>query len=197
MRPVLRKSAMTVTFVASAAAMLQACANDGDRDDQGRHRGSDSSIQVGQRPFYLVDGMDESPLKHRLMQCRNGPFVRTDFSIGHRGAALQFPEHTLEAYNAGARMGAGIVECDTTFTRDGQLVCRHAENDLHATTNILVTPLAVSARPSTSFASTLYISATKCASLWRPSPTSPAPIYTFPPPGPILGLSRRWTTRIW
>jgi glycerophosphoryl diester phosphodiesterase len=39
-------------------------------------------------------------------------------------------------------MGAGIVECDTTFTKDGHLVCRHAENDLHTTTNILVTPLA-------------------------------------------------------
>jgi glycerophosphoryl diester phosphodiesterase len=29
-----------------------------------------------------------------------------------------------------------------TFTKDGHLVCRHAENDLHTTTNILVTPLA-------------------------------------------------------
>lgn len=64
-------------------------------------------IQLGPRPFYLVDGMDEGPLKNRLSQCKNGPFSRTDFSIGHRGAALQFPEHTKEAYNAGARMGAG------------------------------------------------------------------------------------------
>ena len=39
-------------------------------------------------------------------------------------------------------MGAGIVECDVTFTKDKQLVCRHAQNDLHTTTNILVTPLA-------------------------------------------------------
>ncbi len=35
-------------------------------------------------------------------------------------------------------MGAGIVECDVTFTKDHQLVCRHAQNDLHTTTNILV-----------------------------------------------------------
>ena len=34
-------------------------------------------------------------------------------------------------------MGAGIVECDVTFTKDKQLVCRHAQNDLHTTTNIL------------------------------------------------------------
>ena len=39
-------------------------------------------------------------------------------------------------------MGAGILECDVTFTNDGQLVCRHDQCDLHTTTNILVTPLA-------------------------------------------------------
>jgi glycerophosphoryl diester phosphodiesterase len=56
-------------------------------------------------------------------------------------AALQFPEHSREAYNAGARMGAGIVECDTTFTKDGKLVCRHSDCDLHTTTNIATTEL--------------------------------------------------------
>ena len=39
-------------------------------------------------------------------------------------------------------MGAGVVECDVTFTKDLELVCRHAQNDLHTTTNILLTPLA-------------------------------------------------------
>ena len=37
--------------------------------------------------------------------------------------------------------GAGIVECDVTFTNDGELVCRHSECDLHTTTNIVATPL--------------------------------------------------------
>ena len=55
---------------------------------------------------------------------------------------MQFPEHTKESYEAAARMGAGIVECDVTFTKDKELVCRHAQNDLHTTTNILATPLA-------------------------------------------------------
>ncbi|RYG12398.1 MAG: glycerophosphodiester phosphodiesterase, partial [Chitinophagaceae bacterium] len=59
-----------------------------------------------------------------------------------RQAALQFPEHTKESYEAAARMGAGIVECDVTFTKDKQLVCRHSQCDLHTTTNILSTPLA-------------------------------------------------------
>lgn len=107
--------------------------------DSVRH---DAAIQLGPRPYYLVDGLDAGPLKDKLMQCKAGPFRRTDFSIGHRGAALQFPEHTRESYQAAARMGAGIVECDVTFTNDGHLVCRHGENDLHTTTNILVTPLA-------------------------------------------------------
>jgi glycerophosphoryl diester phosphodiesterase len=105
-------------------------------------RGSEDPVQLGPRPFYLVEGMDNGPLKDKLLQCKRGPFHRTDFSIGHRGAALQFPEHTRESYQAAARLGAGIVECDVTFTRDGDFVCRHAQNDLHTTTNILLTPLA-------------------------------------------------------
>lgn len=39
-------------------------------------------------------------------------------------------------------MGAGILECDVTFTSDGELVCRHDQCDLHTTTDILTTPLA-------------------------------------------------------
>lgn len=100
-----------------------------------------STVQLGDRPFYLVDGMDESRLKQKLQRCENGPFYKSDFSIGHRGAPLQFPEHTRESYEAAARQGAGIVECDVTFTKDGELVCRHAECDLHTTTNIVDTPL--------------------------------------------------------
>ena len=95
--------------------------------------------QVGPRPFYLVDKMKDGPLKRELSQC-TGPFHKTDFSIGHRGAALQFPEHSRESYMAAARMGAGVIECDVTFTKDRQLVCRHSQCDLHTTTNILAVP---------------------------------------------------------
>lgn len=102
--------------------------------------GLDQSVQLGPRPFYLVDDMDHSELKVALQQCAEGPFSRTDFSIGHRGAALQFPEHTQESYEAAARMGAGILECDVTFTKDRELVCRHSQCDLHTTTNILAIP---------------------------------------------------------
>ena len=102
------------------------------------------TAQLGPRPFYLVENMDEGPLKEKLTACMTGEFTRSKWSIGHRGAAMQFPEHTAESYTAAARMGAGIVECDVAFTKDKELVCRHAQNDLHTTTNILATPLAAS-----------------------------------------------------
>ncbi|ABV95282.1 glycerophosphoryl diester phosphodiesterase [Dinoroseobacter shibae DFL 12 = DSM 16493] len=99
-------------------------------------------IELGPRPFYLVDRMEDGPLKEKLMSCMGQEPKRTLFSIGHRGAPLQFPEHTVASNLAAARMGAGILECDVTFTKDLELVCRHAQNDLHTTTNILATPLA-------------------------------------------------------
>jgi glycerophosphoryl diester phosphodiesterase len=101
-----------------------------------------TNVQLGPRPFYLVDKMTNGPLKAKLEQCENRKFTNRKFSIAHRGAPLQFPEHTEEGYRAAARMGAGIVECDVTFTKDGELVCRHSQCDLHTTTNILDTPLA-------------------------------------------------------
>jgi glycerophosphoryl diester phosphodiesterase len=105
-------------------------------------RGKPFNVQVGPRPYYLVEAMESGPLKEALQQCSEKQLKKTDFSIGHRGAALQFPEHTKESYEAGARMGAGILECDVTFTKDGDLVCRHAQCDLHTTTNILATEYA-------------------------------------------------------
>ncbi|QSP96579.1 glycerophosphodiester phosphodiesterase [Marinobacter salinisoli] len=84
--------------------------------------------------------MKDSPLKRQLESCETDAMKPSDFSIGHRGAPLQFPEHTRESYVAAARMGAGMIECDVTFTRDRQLVCRHAQDDLHTTTNIVTIP---------------------------------------------------------
>ena len=100
------------------------------------------AITTGPRPLHLIDQMEAGPLKDKLLSCAGDPVKRTNFSISHRGAPLQFPEHTVEGYVAGARMGAGILECDVTFTADKQLVCRHAQDDLHTTTNILATDLA-------------------------------------------------------
>ncbi|MEP9377835.1 glycerophosphodiester phosphodiesterase family protein [Aquabacter sp. CN5-332] len=117
---------------------------------EARAQESRPQAQLGPRPFYLVDDLDDGPLKDRLKQCEAGPFYPSSFSIAHRGAPLQFPEHTREAYVAGAKMGAGIMECDVTFTKDRQLVCRHDQCDLHTSTDILARP-ALAAKCSTPF----------------------------------------------
>ncbi|MEM8553126.1 MAG: glycerophosphodiester phosphodiesterase family protein [Pseudomonadota bacterium] len=100
------------------------------------------ALSYGQRPAYLIDKMDTGPLKEQLMACLGQTPQTTDFSIGHRGAPLKYPEHTVESNVAAARQGAGILECDVTFTADKELVCRHAQNDLHTTTNMVASPLA-------------------------------------------------------
>ncbi|MEM7544061.1 MAG: glycerophosphodiester phosphodiesterase family protein [Pseudomonadota bacterium] len=99
-------------------------------------------VEMGPRPLALVNAMADNDLKTRLLACADDPVRQTDFSIGHRGAALNYPEHSVEGYQAAVAMGAGIVECDVTFTSDHALVCRHAQDDLAETTNILVTDLA-------------------------------------------------------
>ncbi len=99
-------------------------------------------LTYGPRPAYLISQLADGDLKDRLTACQNQTPSRSLFSIGHRGAPLMFPEHTVESNRAAAQMGAGILECDVTFTKDHELVCRHAQNDLHTTTDILVTDLA-------------------------------------------------------
>lgn len=100
------------------------------------------TVTYGVRPFYLVNDMDAGSVKDKLQSCVNQTPKRTTFSIAHRGATLQFPEHSRESYIAANQMGAGVQECDVSFTKDHELVCRHSDADLHTTTNILETPLA-------------------------------------------------------
>lgn len=98
-------------------------------------------IELGPRPYYLVDNLEPGPLKSKLASCSEMDMKPSTWSIGHRGGApLQFPEHSKESNLAGARMGAGILECDVSFTNDRELVCRHSNCDLHTTTNIVNIP---------------------------------------------------------
>ena len=59
--------------------------------------------------------------------------------IAHRGASGYRPEHTLAAYELGARQGADYIEPDLVATRDGELVCRH-ENEISGTTDVAAHP---------------------------------------------------------
>jgi glycerophosphoryl diester phosphodiesterase len=135
-----------ILLILLLGSLVTACA--GSNNDRSLNNESQRSllgalnIQVGPRPYFLIADLATSDLKTTLESCSEMPFKKTDFSIGHRGAAMQFPEHTKESYKAAARMGAGIIECDVTFTNDKELVCRHSQCDLHTTTNILATDLA-------------------------------------------------------
>ncbi|WP_221076580.1 glycerophosphodiester phosphodiesterase family protein [Agarivorans aestuarii] len=121
--------------------LLSACSDD-DNPIQAANTGAISKVQLGPRPAFLVDQLADGELKTSLQACVDDmtTYSASDFSIGHRGAPLMFPEHTKESYMAAARMGAGVLECDVAFTKDGELVCRHSHADLHTTTNVLAVP---------------------------------------------------------
>lgn len=137
------KILLILPLIIGALAMLSGC-NDSDNNASAPEAtpsdDSSSLVQLGPRPYFLVNDMDEGELKSTLQACESMTPTASAFSIAHRGAPLQFPEHTRESYVAAAKMGAGIIECDVAFTKDRQLVCRHAQNDLHTTTNIVAVP---------------------------------------------------------
>src|SRR6185436_13936940 len=45
--------------------------------------------------------------------------------IGHRGAAGERPDHTLEGYRRAIEVGADFIEPDLVLTKDGVMVARH------------------------------------------------------------------------
>ncbi|PFG53810.1 glycerophosphoryl diester phosphodiesterase [Marinobacter sp. LV10R520-4] len=139
------KLACTLPLLIGSLAVLSGCTttNTNTKANASQAATTESSqtlVQLGPRPYYLINDMDAGTLKSTLQACETKLLAPSDFSIAHRGAPLQFPEHTRESYVAAARMGAGIIECDVAFTKDRELVCRHAQNDLHTTTNIVAVP---------------------------------------------------------
>ena len=95
------------------------------------HEAKKLNVQVGPRPYYLVDNMDEGPLKDKLESCKEDEKSTSSFSISHRGAPLMFPEHSKQSYEAAIRMGAGecIERCrycwisELTSTRHCRMRC--------------------------------------------------------------------------
>ena len=68
-----------------------------------------SVVEPGNRPIELIESIQNTALMQRLNDCRGKAFSPTDFSIGHRGAPLGYPEHSQEGYVAAAEMGAGLI----------------------------------------------------------------------------------------
>jgi len=132
-----------------AALLITSCANDNDNastpidEDEADSDGfATMSVVLGDRPIALTALLPDGELKTRLETCDISAVRPQPFSIAHRGAPFEFPEHSVEGYEAAALQGAGIIECDVTFTSDRELVCRHSQCDLHTTTDILASPLA-------------------------------------------------------
>jgi glycerophosphoryl diester phosphodiesterase len=135
MHPVLFElaAALTAAGIVGAAPL--------DRKWEDWNKPENYYISYGPRPYFILQNMTEGPLKTKLESCQNGPFEVTGWSIGHRGGGtLLIPEETVASTLAGARMGAGILECDVAFTSDLELVCRHDQCDLHRTTDLLAYP---------------------------------------------------------
>nr|WP_153912540.1 glycerophosphodiester phosphodiesterase family protein [Shewanella sp. TC10] len=138
-----RINKLALVGMVGSLLLISGCNDDDDNNEAGEVSpllNRTVVVSVGPRPTFLVEQMQESDLKAQLAQCAGDVMYRHDFSIGHRGAAMQFPEHTKESYQAAIDSGAGIVECDVTFTQDKELVCRHSQCDLATTTNILAIP---------------------------------------------------------
>ncbi|MGH1374388.1 MAG: glycerophosphodiester phosphodiesterase family protein [Cellvibrionaceae bacterium] len=106
------------------------------------HENANEEIEDPQRHIHnKIQTLSDSALRRKLEKCGISRPASSPLAIGHRGAPLKYAEHTRESYIAAAAQGAGTLECDVSFTNDGELVCRHAQCDLHTTTNIIDTPL--------------------------------------------------------
>jgi glycerophosphoryl diester phosphodiesterase len=97
---------MTLAALISLSTGLVTVIGQNDAEHRSLHdkhrKDQHESVQLGPRPYFLINDMDDSRLKRELLSCSEDPFKATDFTVGHRGGAtLQFPEHTREAYEAG------------------------------------------------------------------------------------------------
>jgi glycerophosphoryl diester phosphodiesterase len=60
------------------------------------------NIQLGPRPFWLIDQLEDGPLKAKLESCTEMKMKPSAWSISHRGGGtLQFPEETHGSIMAG------------------------------------------------------------------------------------------------
>jgi len=86
-------------------------------------------LGAGALTLLLIAGAVAGPtFGHSDKPGAHDPAAHKVLIIGHRGSAGYRPEHTLAAYELGARMGADYVEPDLVTTKDHVLVARHEPN---------------------------------------------------------------------
>jgi glycerophosphoryl diester phosphodiesterase len=86
---------------------------------------------AGALTLLLIAGIFAGPSaahRDRPHGASHHPGAHRGLIIGHRGSAGYRPEHTLAAYELGARMGADYIEPDLVTTKDHVLVARHEPN---------------------------------------------------------------------
>lgn len=91
-----------------ATAIAAPSSNDSSRD--GLKVKPIKQIALGPRPYWLVDQMDEGPVKEKLASCSEKKMKPSAWSIGHRGGGtLQFPEHSTDSIVAGVSIAPGLA----------------------------------------------------------------------------------------
>ena len=117
-----------------------------------------STAFAGTESAYLASSSTARTLKLKELQGKlswntcPGPHKRNMESMALGGAAMEFPRNSKEAFVAAARMGAGALGCEATFSKDGHLVCREQVCDLHYTTDILLKDSTLAAKCTSPFA---------------------------------------------
>ncbi len=83
-----------VKFTAALTLLLVAATSvEAKRNLKGKKGGKKKkySVQLGPRPYFMVNSMKEGELKDKLSECaaKKMDFEPSDWSIGHRGACMQ------------------------------------------------------------------------------------------------------------
>ena len=80
-------NALTLFLVASVEARNLK----GKKGGKNKKGGKKFSVQLGPRPYFMVESMKEGDLKDKLSKCaaETKSFKPSDWSIGHRGACMQ------------------------------------------------------------------------------------------------------------
>ena len=74
MRQIFIRFTLAAALAASPAFLLDAAAGG-------------LNIQLGPRPYYLIEKLEPGELKTTLQECADLEFMQKEYSIGHRGGA--------------------------------------------------------------------------------------------------------------
>ena len=85
---------LLATVALSEARLLKRAKTTKNGKATGMYKASKNSnypVSIGSRPYYILDSMADGDLKDKLTECAETTDMikKSDWSIGHRGAAMQ------------------------------------------------------------------------------------------------------------